>query len=162
MKILVVYYSRTNTTKNVAIKIQQELKADLEEIVDKKNRSGTISYLTSAVETVLNRPADIEPIKKNPSDYDLIIIGTPVWASTMATPILTYLIENKDKFKNVSFFCSCGSSGHEKTLNNMEKTVDKKALERLVITKKNKESSFELEIPEYINSIKKNYLNNLK
>jgi flavodoxin len=158
MKILVVYYSRTNITKNVAIKIQQDLNADLEEIIDKKDRSGTLAYLKSAGDAVLNKLADIEPIKKDPADYDLVIIGTPVWASTMATPVLTYLIENKDKFKNVSFFCTCGSSGYERTLNNMEKTSDKKALERLVITKNNRESSLDLEISEYINNIKKNYL----
>jgi flavodoxin len=158
MKILVVYYSRTNITKNVAIKIQQDLNAELEEIIDKKDRSGVLAFLKSAGDAVLNKLADIEPIKKDPSNYDLVIIGTPVWASTMATPILTYLKENKDKFKNVSFFCTCGSSGYEKTLNNMEKITDKKALEKLVITKKNKESSVNLEIPEYINNIKKNYL----
>jgi flavodoxin len=158
MKILVVYYSRTNTTKDIALKIQQKLNADLDEIVDKKDRSGAVAYLKSAVETVLSKAAEIEPIKKDPSDYDLVIIGTPVWAGTMATPVLTYLKENKDKFKNVSFFCTCGSGGYEKTLNDMEKISNKKSLERLFITRKNKESSVNLEIPEYINNIKKNYL----
>jgi len=45
MKALVVYYSRTGNTKFVAEKIAQELGADIEEVIDKKNRFGLINYL---------------------------------------------------------------------------------------------------------------------
>jgi flavodoxin len=39
-KILVVYYSRTGMTKKLANSIANLLFADIEEIVDTKNRSG--------------------------------------------------------------------------------------------------------------------------
>jgi len=45
MKTLVVYYSRTGKTKFVAEKIAVELKADVEEVVDLKSRSGRFGFL---------------------------------------------------------------------------------------------------------------------
>lgn len=41
MKILIVFYSRTGTTRKVAHELQKSLKADIEELFD-KNRSGPI------------------------------------------------------------------------------------------------------------------------
>ncbi|MEI6774938.1 MAG: hypothetical protein WCL18_09565 [bacterium] len=41
-KILVLYYSRTGITKKLATFIGDVLDADIEEIVDTKNRSGVM------------------------------------------------------------------------------------------------------------------------
>ena len=149
MKILITYYSRTNITEKVAKTIQNNLSCDIEEIIDLKNRSGALGYVKSCLDAIRKTPADIKPIEKDPSDYDLVIIGTPVWASTMASGVLTYLNENKEKFNDVSFFCTCGSSGYEETLNKMEEIVDKKAVERLFITKKDLNTSFDSKIQDY-------------
>ncbi len=46
-KSLVVFYSRTGTTKRVAESISNLLKCDVEEIVDRKNRKGPLGYLKS-------------------------------------------------------------------------------------------------------------------
>jgi flavodoxin len=45
MKTLVVYYSRTGKTRFVAERVASELKADIEEVVDLKNRSGRFGFL---------------------------------------------------------------------------------------------------------------------
>ena len=45
MKTLVVLYSRTGTTKKVGEEIAAALKADVEEIIDTKKRSGPIGYV---------------------------------------------------------------------------------------------------------------------
>ncbi|MBE3088681.1 MAG: flavodoxin family protein, partial [Actinobacteria bacterium] len=43
--ILVVYYSRTGTTRKVAEYITKQLGADMEEIIDMKKRSGIWGFL---------------------------------------------------------------------------------------------------------------------
>ena len=153
MKILVTYYSRTRVTAGVANEIVQKLNCDIEEIKDTKNRSGAIRYFTSIIDAIRRIPTEIEPIKKNPADYDLVIVGTPVWASTMANPILTYLKENKDKFKEIAVFCTCGKSGFDKTLSKMEESAGKQAIAKLAMIKVDINSSFDTKINEFIEKL---------
>lgn len=121
MKTLLIYYSRTNVTKNIAEKIQSKINCDIEEITDNDNYSGRIGFMKGGMNATIKRTSKINPVSKNPSDYDLVIIGTPVWASTMATPIYTYLKKYAADIKNVASFCTCVNRGHEKTLANIEK-----------------------------------------
>ena len=83
----------------------------------------------------------------NPADYDLVVVGTPVWASTMASPVYSYLENNKDKIKKAAYFCTCGSSGYESTLENMEKLTGIKPVANLYTTKSSYDS------PDYDNKI---------
>ena len=46
-KTLVAYYSRTGTTKKVGEAIAKALKADIDEIIDLKKRSGAIGWVVS-------------------------------------------------------------------------------------------------------------------
>jgi flavodoxin len=116
MKTLVVYYSRTGITKGIADEIAQTMNCDVEEIVDKENRSGIIGYIKSGYETTRNKLPKIEPPKHDLSNYELVIIGTPVWAGKMAVPVKTYIEQNRDKISNLACFCTCGGSGIDGTL----------------------------------------------
>lgn len=153
MTTLIAYYSRTEVTAKVAKDIQKEFGADIEEIKDTKNRSGTLGWIKSLFDAIKGKPAKINPIENDPAEYDTVIIGTPVWASTMATPILAYITENKLKFKNLAFFCTCGSSGYEETLAKMEKVADKEPLETLFLTKTDI-GSYDDKLESYSNKIK--------
>src|SRR3989339_644824 len=99
MKTLIVYYSRTGTTKRVAEAIAEKLGADLEEIVDKKDRKGAMGYLTAGRDATLRRLTEIEPLKKRAEDYDLVIIGTPIWSWNMSVAVRAYLSLNKEALK---------------------------------------------------------------
>lgn len=116
MKTLVVYYSRSGKTKFVAEKIASELKADIEEIADKKNRSGRLGFLKAGYDATRGNETEIEEIKKSPKNYDLIIVGTPVWNSRPAAAISTYLKRNNLSEKKVAIFCTKDSEGKEKAV----------------------------------------------
>ncbi len=66
MKTLVVYYSRTGNTKFVAEEVTAELGADMEEIIDLKNREGKLGWLSSSRDATGNRQTKIEETKKRP------------------------------------------------------------------------------------------------
>ena len=55
MKILIVYYSRTNVTKMIAEKLQKELKCDIEEISDNGNYNGKLGYLKGGMTASMSR-----------------------------------------------------------------------------------------------------------
>jgi len=104
--ILVVYYSRSGATRIKAEEIASSLKADKEEIEDTVGRSGLLGWLRAGKDAGDKSLTKLKPIKKNPADYDLIIVGSPVWNGTVSTPIRTYLTEQKDKIKATAFWVS--------------------------------------------------------
>jgi flavodoxin len=152
MKALVVYYSRTGNTKKVGQEIAKQLKSDIEQIEDVKSRLGPIGWLKSGREAIKNKLVEIKLTKKDPSKYDLAVIGTPVWAGTVSSPVRTYL--SKHKFKKIALFCTCsGQSG--KAFDAMERITGKKAIATLVIDEKEiKNGSYSKKVKEFVAKLK--------
>jgi flavodoxin len=123
MKTLITFYSRTGTTKKVAEELAKLLKADTEEILDVKSRAGALGYLRSGREAMKRVQPEIFKPKIDASQYDLVVIGTPVWGWNMASPVRSYI--SKQKFKNVAFFLTMGGS-FGKTFEEMEAASGKK------------------------------------
>jgi len=142
MKSLVVYYSRTNTTRKLAEKIASETNADIEEIKPKVNYQGKIGYMRGGKDAMSEKIIDIEEMKCDPKDYDMVYVGGPVWASKAANPLISYL--NKNDFNNVKFFLTAGKSGFESSFQQMEK-YSKKPLKTLQLTTKEvKQDNYDL------------------
>jgi flavodoxin len=116
MRSLVVYYSRTGNAKFVAEEIASELRADTEEVTDLKDRRGWLGFLRAGYDATLGKETKIERTQKLPSDYDLIVVGTPVWNSRVTPAIRTYLKENDFSGKKVAVFSTNDGRGNEKTL----------------------------------------------
>jgi hypothetical protein len=53
-------------------------------------------------------------------------VGTPVWAANSTPAVNTYLKKFKDEFKTVAIFSTSGSTPIGKTVNSLEKILDKK------------------------------------
>lgn len=100
MKVLILYYSRTGRTKKVAEFIKEELKGDIEEIVSLKKRNGFFGILLSIFESLFKRLTPVKEIEKDISNYDLVLIGTPIWAGNLSSPIRTFFVKYRDILKN--------------------------------------------------------------
>lgn len=155
-KALVVYYSRTNTTKQVGDEIASMMGADVEEIVSVDKRSGPIGYLKSGREASMKKPAKIGKTSKDPSGYDMVIIGTPVWAWNISSPVRTFLMEQMKGVKNTAFFCTQGGSGAEKAFKEMEGITGLKPQATLVLTTKEvKQGKTEAMVKEFVSKVKR-------
>ena len=155
MKTLLVYYSRTGTTKKIAEVIMEQLKCDLEIVQDVKSRAGALGYLRSGKEAATRSLTEIKPNSKNPSDYDLVIIGTPIWSWNMSSPIRTYLTNNKGSFKNTAFFCTMGGSGDERAFKEMAEISGKEATAALALkTVEVVKNEYLAKVEEFIRKIK--------
>lgn len=133
MKILIVFYSRTGLTRKIGEKIAAVSGATAEEIKDQIARGGVVGYLKCGREAFKEEAPAIDSPKNNPADYDLVIIGTPVWAATMASPVRTYLTMQKDKFKRVAFFATQGGEGANRTVEKMAEVCGLKPVASLVV-----------------------------
>jgi flavodoxin len=155
MKALTVFYSRTGTTRNVAESVSKALSCDIEEIFDTKNRAGPLGLIIAGRDASGKKLTVIQQTKSDPSVYDIVVIGTPVWAGNMSAPIRTYISQNKEHFKKVAVFCTCGGMGADKTIEATKALCGKKTVASLSITKKDLESEeYPKKIDEFVTTIK--------
>jgi flavodoxin len=110
MKSLVVYYTRTGNAKFVAETIAAELGSDIEEVVDLKKRAGKIGWMSAGKDATQEKQTQIGPTTRVPQDYDLIILGTPIWAWKPTPAIRTYIAKNDLSGKNVALFFTMDSN----------------------------------------------------
>jgi flavodoxin len=108
LKTLAVYYSRNGNARFVAETIAAEVGADIEEVIDLKKRSGILGYLSGGSDARRGKETEIAPTTKSPADYDLIIVGTPIWAGRPTPAITTYLKKNDLSGKKVAVFFTQG------------------------------------------------------
>ena len=118
-KILVVYYSAQNHTEAVAQKIARELNADIFEIEPKEEyTSDDLNYSDS--NSRVSREHNDESLRNVElkqttvdkwKDYDVVLIGYPIWWGIAAWPVNNFVKENDFTGKTVIPFCTSASSG---------------------------------------------------
>jgi flavodoxin len=123
MKSLVVYYSRSGNTRFVAEKIAQEMNGDIEEIIDKKRRKGPLGFVIGGFDATRGKVTEIEEIKKSPRDYDLLIVGTPMWNKRITPAVRTYLENNNVSEKKVAIFCTSQGSKSDRVFKTLKEIM---------------------------------------
>ena len=118
-KSLVLYYSQTGTTEKVALAIAEKTGADVEAIAVVNAYDGDYN---STIQRCLQEMQDgvypeLQPLKSNLSEYDVVYIGYPVWFGTYAPPIETLLGNEALKGKKIVPFCTFGSGGLDTSSN---------------------------------------------
>jgi flavodoxin len=136
MKSLVVYYSRTGTTKRIGEALAQLLASETEELVDMKKRSGLLGFLSAVRDARAKKITTLADVKHDPSLYDLVILGTPVWGGTLSNAMRTYISANKSKFKRVAFFCTLGGTGNKQLFDEMESLCEQRPVDVLAVLQK--------------------------
>jgi flavodoxin len=156
MKSLVVYYSRTGTTKTVGKAIAKKLKADSDEIIDLKKRLGPINWIIAGSDATRRKLTKIK-VKKKPESYDIIIIGTPIWSKNMAPAVRTYLTNHNLNGKKVGFFCTSGGDNVKKTFAEMKGLVPKSAIVGKfdIRMREVKSDSYEEKVKSFVKNLKK-------
>lgn len=91
-KVLVVYYSLSGHTKEIAKQIAKKTNADIFEIKTIETYSSPSVYMKSKKElSSRNYPEIHKDDLPNVANYDMIFIGGPVWWYTMAPALYSYL-----------------------------------------------------------------------
>lgn len=108
MKILVVYYSLEGHTKSLAEAIAKETGAELLRIEPKKDipTTGFGKYLKGGSQVVRKVQPELMPVETDPTEYDLLFIGSPVWAGQYAPALRTFLNQWQLQDKKIALFVS--------------------------------------------------------
>lgn len=114
--LLVVFHSRSGTTRRVAHAVAQSLGAEIEEIADLKRRTGLFGLFGAILDALGRRCTPIGEPDRNPADYDIVIIGSPVWNGRMSAPVRSYLDRFRGRFKAIAFLCTSGGKNDENAL----------------------------------------------
>jgi len=118
-RVLIVCYSRGGSTLRVARHLAEALGADLDRIEENDSREGAGGYLRSLVEAVAKGVPTIRTLR-DPADYDLVILGCPVWASTMASPMRAYVLAHRGQLQRSPVFVVMGGRGGEQTVREIQ------------------------------------------
>jgi flavodoxin len=125
MKTAVIYYSLEGNTKCAAEKIAAKLGADLIRLIPSKEYpTGKVSkYFWGGKSATFGEAPRLEPYSFDKNQYELIILGTPIWAGTFAPPLRTFIRENKLTGKKVALFACCSGGATEKCFEQMKKAA---------------------------------------
>jgi flavodoxin len=133
---LVVYYSLTGHTRQIAEAIAAARDADLEVIEDTFNRDTGLGRPRSAIEALLGLRSSITPPKHDLSTYDLVVVGTPVWAARLSSPVRAYLSQRRTSLERVAFFCTQGGIGGRWALQDMATISGQRPIARMIISER--------------------------
>ncbi|MYN43400.1 flavodoxin [Duganella sp. FT109W] len=131
--ILIVYYSHTGVTAQVAHALARTCGADLEQITEPQPRQGVAGYLRAVWQALRQQPAPINPPRHHPADYPVVVLGTPVWAGHLSSPMRSYILQQREHFRHVALFCTMGGSGGAGVLTAMADLCNKLPMATLCV-----------------------------
>ena len=131
-KAVVVYFSCTGNTKEVALKIASEVGGSTYEIVPAKpystddlnyNNKKSRAYKEQNDKNI--RP-EISGTPLDLSSYDTVFIGYPIWFAKAPKILFTFVESHSFEGKTVVPFCTSGSSGIGTSANELAELVENK------------------------------------
>lgn len=111
MKILVVYYSLEGNTDYIAQMIARKCGAVLERLrPENEPPKNALRYIIGGREAIRNEKARLNTTVYDPEAYDVIVVGSPVWAGRMTPAVREYLVSHPFEGKKTAIF-ACSASG---------------------------------------------------
>lgn len=134
MKTLVTYYSHSGHTAALAHQIAMRLGADEEAILERDKRNGMLGLVAGGLGAALGASSGIAKTEHDPADYDLVVLGTPVWTSRAAPAVNAYIDAHRDSMARVAFFCTEGGRGDARAFSRMASRLGRAPVACLAIT----------------------------
>ncbi|MDD5112173.1 MAG: flavodoxin [Candidatus Altiarchaeota archaeon] len=159
MKTLIVYYSLTGNNRKIAELLAKELSADIEEVktVETLDLKNGLSMAKLALGAWLGKTPVIREASHKPSEYELLILGAPVWAGKLSSPMKAYMLENSATFpEKTALYVCCGGPKGDAAVDEMKKYSGKTPAATIVIREeKVKTGSYEANALEFASQLKK-------
>lgn len=152
-RTLVVYHSRTGRTRRVAQALARGLAADLQAIEPVRERSGLLGYLRCALEALGRVQPLIRDLGHEPSRYDLLVIGTPVWFWRLSSPVRTFVHRYVHGAQRVAFFCTMGGQGSEGVFAELAALCGRAPIATLALTEREADRGDARRLGEFVQAL---------
>ena len=129
-KVLIIYYSRSGNTREIANQIHERVGGDILELQTVKPYPDEYDAVTKQAKQELNsgfKPALKTKVEKIGS-YDVIFLGSPIWWGTIAAPVKTFLSEYDLSGKTIVPFITHGGSGLGRSVTDISTLCPKSTL----------------------------------
>jgi hypothetical protein len=140
-RILIAYYSRSGHTQRAAHALADRLGATLLPITERRSRRGAFGYLRSAWEALQQRDAELDMPAVDLAPYDLVVIGTPVWASHPSSPARTFAKLHRRRMPRIALLCTLGGSGADAVFAELQSVLGQAPLATLALTDRELDSA---------------------
>ena len=120
-KILVAYYSLTGKTERVAKAIADASGGELYRIEVAKAYPSDTKELRAVLEAEIEENI-LPPLKAtmiNPGDFDIIFLGSPVWANHISQPVKSFLVQYNLNGNHVIPFVTHSGGGRGQSFNDV-------------------------------------------
>ncbi|MBN1539321.1 MAG: flavodoxin, partial [Candidatus Thermoplasmatota archaeon] len=74
------------------------------------NPKGFLKHLTGGWQAIRGFKPPLKPLHRDPKEYDVIFVGTPIWAGRQAPAVRTFLEDHLPEGKKIALFCTCNST----------------------------------------------------
>ena len=132
-KVLVVFFSRSGNTQELAHELAIAGGWDCEALRDPTRRGGLVGALRSSLEALLARSAPIAPLEHDLADYELVVVGTPVWNHAVSAPVRAFFERHRGELSHVAFFVTCHGNGAARALRQMAALADREPVTTLAV-----------------------------
>lgn len=108
MKSIIVYYSWTGNTEVVADAIRKFSGDDIRRLEEAKPRKKGIGFAKAAVSALFGSKSKLKPMNFSLDSYDILYLGSPVWANHSAPAINSFISKADLSGKSVYLFLTQG------------------------------------------------------
>ena len=129
-KILVVYFSHSGNTREIANQIHKSVGSDIFEIQTVKPYPHDYDAVVKQARQELDSGyiPELKTKIENIESYNLVFIGYPNWCGTVPAPVRTFLSEYDFSGKTIVPFCTHEGSGLGRSVTDITKLCPKSIL----------------------------------
>ena len=155
-KILVVYFSHSGNTREIANQIHKIAVGDIFEIQSVKPYPQDYDAVVEQAKQELNsghKPA-LKTRIENIKPYDLVFIGYPIWWGTFPAPVKTFLSEYDFSGRTIVPFCTHEGSGLGRSVTDISKLCPQSTLLDSVAIRGRDVKTTQNKVSEWLQKIK--------
>ncbi|MFW5682879.1 MAG: flavodoxin family protein [Phycisphaeraceae bacterium] len=133
-RTLVAFYSHTKHTRQQGEALAQRLDAEREPIVPRRPFRWPADLWRAGRMAFTGETQPLEPPRHDPDEFDVVVVGTPVWAWHVTPPVLSWLQQHRDRLPAVACFATYGGVGAAKVVDDIAAASGQQPFAKVLIS----------------------------